>query len=237
MKTVLNDLYDYPNMKIYQLEEGFKFSLDSLLLAEFVNVRNPKEVVVDFCTGNGVVPLVLSSKYSNKIWGIELQEPIYQVALKSIEINQKTSQITIINDNVLNSPKYFKPESVDIITCNPPYFKYNGKSLINTSEIKSIARHEITLDLDGIIKMTSSILKNKGELYLVYVTNRLEELMQTLTQNNLHIKKLIPIYTKKGKNCELILIKAVKNSNAGIKILPAVYIEELETFQNIFKEV
>lgn len=233
MKTVLNDLYDY-DMQIYQLEEGFKFSLDSLLLAEFVKIKNKNQKIVDFCTGNAAIPLVLSTKVSNKLYGLEIQEVIFNLAQKSIRINNKDEQITIINDNILNSKKYFKSESIDVVTCNPPYFKYNQDSMINKSEIKAIARHEITLDLQGIIETANAILKNNGEFYIVYPSSRLEELAIIIAKNNFHIKELVPIYTKRIKNCEIVLIKAIKNSKFGLKILPAIYIEDLKSFQNIF---
>ena len=233
MKTVLNDLYDY-GMKIYQLEDGFKFSLDSLLLAEFVKVKNSKQVIVDFCTGNASIPLVLSTKYSNKIYGIEIQKEIYDLGQKSVSLNKKEEQIKLYLDNILNCYQYFHCESVDIITCNPPYFKHLETSLVNNNELKAIARHEIKIDLENLIKIASMLLKNMGSFYLVHRSERLEELTLLLNKYNFHLKKLVPVYTIEKKNAPLILIEAVKNSNIGLKILSAVYINKIKTFKNIF---
>ena len=233
MKIVQNDLYDY-NMKIWQIEEGFKFSLDSLLLAEFVKAKNEDQIIIDFCTGNASVPLVLSSKYQNKIYGFEIQEEIYNLAISSIKDNKKEEQIKIINDNVLNILSYFKEESIDIVTCNPPYFKYQKDSIINDNKIKSIARHEIEINLEEIIKMASTILKNKGSFYLIHRSERLEEISNMLNKYNLHLKKLVPIYTTNNKNSQMVLIQAVKNGKIGLKILPAIYTDKLKTFKNLF---
>ena len=233
MKIVKNDLYDY-NMKIWQMEEGFKFSLDSLLLAEFVNIKNENKIVIDFCTGNASIPLVLSSKYKNKIYGIEIQEEIYNLAINSIKDNKKEKQIKIINDNVLNTLSYFKEESIDIITCNPPYFKYQKDSIINDNKIKAIARHEIEINLEEIIKKASTILKNKGSFYLIHRSERLEEISNMLNKYNLHLKKLVPIYTTNDKNSRMVLIQAVKNGKLGLKLLPAIYTDKLKTFKNLF---
>ncbi len=233
MKTVLNDLYDY-DMQIYQLEEGFKFSLDSLLLAEFVQPKNSKQIILDLCTGNASVPLVLSSKYKNKIYGMELQEPIYNLAVKSVKHNHKENQIFLINDNISNSLNYFSKEEIDIITCNPPYFKYEDTSIINASSLKAIARHEVKITLKDIIELVSGLLKNNGEFYLVHRSSRLEEIIKIMSSYNLHIKKLVPIYTTSNKEAPLILIKAVKNGKPGLKLLPAVYSSTLSTFKNLF---
>ena len=233
MKIVLNDLYDYENMKIYQADEAFKFSLDSILLAEFVKLKE-NDIVVDFCTGNAVIPLILSTKYQNKIWGIELQDIIFSLAVKSVSYNKKDKQIKLINDNIANCLNYFKPESVDVLTCNPPYFKVNEKSYLNEEKIKAIARHELEIDLLTLIKNAKSILKNNGYFYLVHRSERLEEIISLLNQNNFKIKELVMIYSKHNNPSNLCLIKALKNGKSGLKILNPIYVNEYTTFQNIF---
>ena len=133
MSIVKNDLYDYYGLSIYQDEDNFKFSLDSILLAEFVDNKSMDSKIVDLCTGNAPVPLILSTKYINKIYGVELQESIANLAIRSVEDNNLKNRIEIINDNIRNVSKYFEAESIDIVTCNPPYFKFfEDNSLINT---------------------------------------------------------------------------------------------------------
>lgn len=234
--VVLNDLYDYNDRKIYQLEEGFKFSLDSILLAEFCKIKSSKQIVVDFCSGNAVVPLILSTMYNNRIYGIEIQKVIYDLAIKSIEYNNLSDKITIINDNVLNSLKYFKKESVDIITCNPPYFKVKDSSYINNKNVKSIARHELEITLEQIICMAFQILKNNSYFYMVHRTDRLEEIILLFNKYNFKIKEIQFIYTKEESNANLVLIKALKNGNIGLKVNKPLYTNNMKTFQNIFKE-
>ena len=233
VKIVLNDLYDYENMKIYQMENGFKFSLDSLLLAEFVDVKSKRELIVDFCSGNAVVPLVLSTKHVNKMIGVELQPKIALLAEKSVLINKK-SNIKIINDDVKNIFLYFQPESVDIITCNPPYFKINSESLVNENQIKAIARHEIKIKLEELISIASNLLKNNGYFYLVHRTERLEEIIELLNKNKMRIKIIQFVYSNNHKESSLVLIKALKNGKMGMKVNPPIYTDNLSTFQNIF---
>ena len=153
MKIVKNDLYDYKNRYIYQDEDGFKFSLDSILLAEYVNKKVDGNIL-DLCCGNAVVPLILSSRYNNKMYGFEIQEDIYNLALKSIKENKLENQIIVYNDNFQNSLKYFKAESFSVIVCNPPYLKKSDNGYINNSSKLSIARHEIEMSLEDVFKIS-----------------------------------------------------------------------------------
>ena len=194
MSIVLNDLFDYDGMKIYQDSDKFKFSLDSILLAEFVDNLNV-DTIVDFCTGNAPVPLILSTKTKAKMYGFEIQKNIYDLAVKSIDINKLNQQIVVYNDNLKEVSKYLKDECADLVTCNPPYFKYKDiESLINEDKEKAIARHEITMDLDSLIKSAKYVLKNKAPLYMVHRCDRLEEVIDTISlsvKDNYYVSEVI----------------------------------------------
>ncbi len=236
MKVVINDLYDYYGLRICQDEEKFKFSLDSILLAEFVDLNNRINVIVDFCTGNAPVPMILSTKTNKNIIGFEVQEEIYNLAVSSIKINKLDNQISIIHDNINNSNKYFLSESVDCVTCNPPYFKYNkDSSLINDDKVKAVARHEIEMGLEDIFINAKYILKNKGVLYLVHRCDRLEEIISLFNKYNISVKKIQFIYSDINKDAIMVLIKGVKNGRRGnIKVCPPINITDYKSYKGIF---
>lgn len=238
MSIVLNDLFDYDGMKIYQDSDKFKFSLDSILLAEFVDNLNV-DTMVDFCTGNAPVPLILSTKTKAKIYGFEIQKNIYDLAIKSIDINKLNQQIVVYNDNLKEVSKYLKDECADLVTCNPPYFKYKDiESLINEDKEKAIARHEITMDLDSLIKSAKYVLKNKAPLYMVHRCDRLEEVIDTLNKYGFKVKKLQFIYAGFNKEAIMVLIKATKNGNSGsLKVMPPIDILDLKSYKGIFERV
>ena len=133
---VINNLLNYNKLKIYQNSDWFSFSLDSVLLANFVKVNN-KMQIIDFCTGNAPIPLFLSTKTKSNIIGVELQEKIYDLAKKSVDINNLNSQITILNKDVNDISNIYKTDSFDLITCNTPYFKMSEQSNVNNNEIKA----------------------------------------------------------------------------------------------------
>lgn len=227
---VLNDLYDY-NLKIYQNTTAFKFSLDSILLAEFVKLKN-KDKVLDLCTGNASIPLILTYYYQNMIVGFEIQKEIAELANDSIKYNNKEEQIEIINDNVLNVKNYFPGNNFDVIICNPPYYK---ASLTNQNNIKSIARHEVKIDLESVFKVVANSLKSNGTFYLVHIPERLEEILYFCEKYKIIAKKIQFIYTNKEKNANIVLVKCVKGANNGLKVCNPLMIERNISYQNIFR--
>lgn len=238
MTSVKNDLFDYDNLKIYQYEDKFKFSLDSILLAEFVELKESTKFIVDFCTGNAPVPLILSTKTNAKLYGFELQQKIYKLAKLSVVENNLESQINIVNDNLTNALEYLLPESVDAVTCNPPYFKFDkNKSLINDDEEKAIARHEIAMNLDDLMTSAKYILKNKAPLYIVHRCDRLEEILECLDRYNFKVKKLQFIYASFKKEAIMVLIKATKNGKSGsLKVMPPIDVLQYKSYKGIFEK-
>lgn len=235
MKRVINDLFDYNDLKIYQDEEKFKFSLDSILLAEFVNLKKNPQLIVDFCTGNAPIPLILSTKTKANIYGFELQKSIYELGYLSVLENKLENQIKIVNANIKEAFEYILPESVDIVTCNPPYFKYDKESIINDDREKAIARHEIEMTFEDIVVSAKYILKNKGCLYIVHRVDRLEELISHLSKYSFAVKRLQFVYSNFQKNAIMVLIKAVKNGQIGMKVNPPLNVLDYKSYQGIFE--
>lgn len=232
---VINDLFDYENFKIVQEDQYFKFSLDSILLAEFVDVRNADDQILELCAGNGAVSLILSYYFSNKITAVEIQEAIYELGKESIRVNKKEDQISFIQKDIKNLKNYFPGNNFDIVIANPPYFKYSDQSFLNKNKIKSIARHEIFLKLEELFKVVSYILKENGCFYLVHIPERLEEILSLCQKYKIIAKKIQFIYTNPNKNANMVLIKCVKGANNALKVLPPLYIHNYKSYKNIFK--
>ena len=235
---VINDLLDIDNLKIYQNDDWFKFSLESVLLPNFVTLNFRCKNIIDLCTGNAPIPLILSTKTKANIVGVEIQKDVYELAKKSIEINKLDKQIKLINDNLNNLKDYYEGDYFDIVTVNPPYFPSLPKSLKNQDIHKSIARHELYTNLDEIIKMSLYLLKNGGYLALVHQTNRFFDVTDLLKKYNFAINKVQFIYPKEDKESNLFMIEAVKNGNCGVKFLKPLYIHNTDgTYRDEIKEI
>ena len=230
---IKNDLFDYEPYKIYQDDQFFKFSLDSILLAEYVDKKLKDKKVIDLCTGNAAIPLILNYYHFNIINGLELQHPIYDLAVASLKENN-IDNIKLTCDDVNNVRNIFKSKSFDVVTCNPPYFKTNDTSLINDNEIKAIARHEIKLDLDALLKNAAYLLVNNGILYMVHRSERLFEIANISNKYHLTIKETVFIASNKD-NYDMVLIKFVKNGNDGVKIKMINDVNSYKSYKNMFE--
>ena len=224
----INYVLGYDNLKIYQNTEMFKFSLDSVLLANFVTINPSTKKILDIGTGNAIIPLILSTKTKSKITGVEIQKEVSNLATKSVKINNLDEQINIINKDINEYLKTDETEVYDVITCNPPFFKLNEKSIINESKCKQIARHEITLNLDNLIKISKKLLKNNGRLAIVHRPERLIEIIEIMKKNNIEPKKLCFVYPKTNMESNILLIEGIKNGKPGIKILPPIYTHNID---------
>ena len=220
----INDLVGYKNLKIVQNNDWFKFSLESVLLPCFVIINKNTNNILDLCTGNAPIPLVLSTKTKAKIYGVEIQKDVYDLAKKSVDINNLSKQIEIINDDVKNLSNKFESDTFDIITCNPPYFKDVDTSKKNDDIHKIIARHEVNLTMDDISKVVRKLLKNDGKFYLVHRTERFLELTNLLMSYNIMPKRVRFIYPKEDSESNLFMLEAVKNGKVGLKLESPLYV-------------
>ena len=218
----INDLYDY-GYKIVQKSDYFKFSLDSMLLANFVNINMADSKLLDFCTGNCPIPIILSNSIKN-IVAFEVQMEIYELGDESLMLNN-INNVKLINDDIKNIGNYYEEGYFDIITCNPPYFKVIGSSRINDNSVKAIARHEILIKLEDIVSLAYKFLRDKGKLYIVYRPDRLMELLKLFDKYKFGVKKFQCCYNNSDSLSSMILIEAMKNGHDDLKILAPLYTE------------
>lgn len=223
---VLNDLVNYENIKIYQNTDWFLFSLDSVLLPNFVTLNKNIKTIMDLGTGNAPIPLILSTKTKAKIIGVEIQKDVYELAKKTVGYNSLQDRIELYNIDIKKVKEYFEGDSIDVITCNPPYFKVDEQSNLNEDPHKIIARHEVNLTLEELLKASRYLLKNNGILALVHRTDRFLDILRLCSKYGLEVKKIRFIYPKVNSESNMILVEARKNGGVGLKVLPPLYAHE-----------
>lgn len=220
---VTNYLLGYKNLRIVQDSEMFSFSLDSVLLPNFVTLNKKISKILDIGCGNGVIPLILSTKTDAKIIGVEIQKNVFDLAKESIRINNKEDQITIINQDINDYYNTCETDTFDVITSNPPFFKYKETSNINKTDFKTIARHEVKLNLEQLFIIAKKLLKNNGVISIVNRPDRFVEIIEFMRKNNIEPKRIRFVYPKKNKDANIMLIEGAKNGKPGLKILPPLY--------------
>ena len=213
----IDDL-EYKGLKIIQNKNGFCFGMDSVLLSDFAKEIKDNSNVLDLGTGTGILPILLCGKTNlKKIYGIEIQEEVANMAKRSSVLNGLENRFEVINCSILDIEKYLERESFDAIVTNPPYKKQEtGK--VSKQDIKKISKHEITANLEDFISSSKNMLKDKGSLFMVHRPERLAEIMYLLKKYNLEPKALRLVQPSIEKNPNLVLIKAVKNAKPFLKI-------------------
>lgn len=216
---VTNYLLGYKNMYIVQDTNMFNFSLDSVLLPNFITINKNVKKIMDIGCGNAPIPLILSTKTDALIYAVELQKEAYNLADESIKLNSLEHQIKLINGDINEVYKNFDVGSFDLITCNPPYFKYVSSSKVNLSDYKTLARHEVTLNLEQIFNIAKYLLNNNGVIGMVHRPERLIEIIEIMRKNNIEPKKIQFVYPHNDSEANILLIEGRKNGKPGLKIL------------------
>ncbi len=183
----INYLLGYENLKIYQDDEMFRFSIDSVLLPNFVTIRKNTKKILDIGTGNAVIPLILTHLTNATIDGVEIQKAVYKLGIDSVKYNSLEERIQLYNADIKEFSKQRESDCYDTITCNPPFFRVNEQSIMNLSDYKKIARHEVTLNLDDVFLIAKKLLKNNGNIAIVHRTERLIDIIQIMKKYNIDI--------------------------------------------------
>ena len=201
---------------IIQDRRRFCFGIDAVLLSGFAEVRSG-ETVLDLGTGTGILPLLLSAKTeAEKLIGLEIQPESAEMARRSVELNGLVERISIVNGDLKDVSSLFGRGTADVVVSNPPYMT-GGHGLVNPTDAKAIARHEIACTFDDVAHAAAAVLRPGGRFYLVHRPFRLPELMMVLSGAGLEPKRMRLVYPSADKEPELVLLGCVKGGNPRLK--------------------
>jgi tRNA1Val (adenine37-N6)-methyltransferase len=223
MKPLTKDTIFNGRIKVNQDPSGYRFSIDSILLAGHARPR-PGDTVIDLGTGCGIIPLILAYHEPDlKIFGIELQQQLADIASSNVIKNHMTSTITILCNDLKDLQNDMISGPVDLIVTNPPYRKVKS-GRINPDAQRAVARHEIKVSLNDIIKTVRRVLRTTGEFVTIYTADRLTDLLTHLRSSGIEPKSLRIIHSTRKTEAKLVLVKAIKGGRPGLKIGPPIII-------------
>ena len=215
--------------KIMQDTDLFLFGMDSVLLANMVKKTNKDTNILDLGTGSAVMPVIIAEKTKcNKIIGVELQDKMYNLALKNIKLNELENKIYAVKEDLKNVEKIREKiveitgkDKVDVVISNPPY-KKAGTGTVNDVDEKYIARHEVKCELEDIFVTASKLLKFKGKLYIVHKPERIADLICLGRKYNLEIKELQFLQPSTKKKPSIVLCEYVLGGGNECTVLPSI---------------
>ena len=206
-------------LRIIQNPKLYCFSSDAVLLANFARVRY-NEIVADLGTGSGIVAFLLAAKTKAKlIYGVEIQEELCDTARRSAEANGLSGRVRIIQGDMRDAYKAIGQESCGVVTVNPPYRREGSGDKSWRNESTRRARHEIDVDLPGVIEAAARLLKFGGRLYMIHQSQRLDDIFKYAALNNIAVKTLRLVQPAQEKPPHLVLIEGHKGGKGGVRVM------------------
>ena len=223
------DALGYGGLQIIQPRQGFRVTIDPVLLASFTRIKRG-ESWIDLGCGSGVLPLLLASREAEiQITGIEIDPTSAERARRSSVINKLDKKIDIITGDLRELRKTHVAQSLDCVITNPPYRRpENGR--ISVGEQRAIARHELNGSLDDFLDASRYLLKNGGRIYAIYLAERLPELLSIMSAKKIEPKRLRCIHPRRGIDANLVLIEGRRSGRPGLTIVPPLFLYEGEGY-------
>jgi tRNA1Val (adenine37-N6)-methyltransferase len=221
-------------IKVYQHKDGYRFSIDALLLYSFINIKRVQNIA-DLGAGSGIIGLLLAKKYpSASVLLIELQKSLAALAKKSIALNKLQDRVNILNADLKHlckelSESYVRhsqtgiyesqitPESFDLVVSNPP-FRKPGSGKLSDGDERAIARHELMLPLHQLIKAVSILLKHHGRFCMIHLPERIADIIREMSLHCLEPKRIRFVHSYSDSPAKMVLIEAVKGGRASLKV-------------------
>ncbi len=212
-------------LKIIQNPNWFCFGTDAVLLADYSKKSIKKGAkVLDLCSGNGIIPILLSAKSpADKIYGIEIQYDVAEMAKRSITLNALEDKIEMICADLKECKNYFSRSFFNNIVCNPPY-KEAGGGLVNKNDPTTLARHEILCSLEDIIRVSSILLAPQGKLCMIHRPERLADILCIMRQYHIEPKRLRFVHPMPEKTATMILVEGAYCGKPKLFLDPPLYV-------------
>lgn len=224
-KTGEETITNLKEMEIIQRNDFQNFTLDSVLISDFVKINRKSKKILEIGTGCGIMSIILAKRSKALITAIEIEKTMSEVAERNVINNEVNNQIKIVNDDIKNYKNLFKRDEFDIVVTNPPYFEFTG-DITQINELTQIAkaRHNIDLTLEDIISCSSYLLKNGGSFNMVFRSNRLVEVSVLMKKYNIEPKRIKNVFTKFGENSKMTLIEGIKDGKSGFIIENPIFV-------------
>ena len=209
-------------LKLIQDTNGFCFGIDAVLLANFAKVKNNAKVV-DLGTGTGIIPILIAGKSkAKKIVGVEIQEEVYEMATRSVKLNNLEDRVEIVNADIKTIDKVLEVHGYHVVTSNPPYMHMDG--IKNPNDKKAISRHEVKCNLEDVIRAASRLVMPRGKFFMIHRPTRLVDIIELGRKYRLEPKVVQFVHPRANKAPNLLLVEFMKDGKPELKILDPLYV-------------
>ncbi|MGD8758177.1 MAG: tRNA1(Val) (adenine(37)-N6)-methyltransferase [Deltaproteobacteria bacterium] len=212
-------------LKILQKGEGYRFSVDAVILAHHIPLKD-MDIGVDLGTGCGIIPIILACRSSSaRLYGIEIQKDLADLASRNVRLNQMEHRITIVCGDMKDFRSYLEPGMADVVCSNPPYRTVlSGR--ISPNPERAVARHEIKGTLSDVVSVAEKLLRPSGRLVVIYPAERIADLLSQMRAFRLEPKRLRLVYSRQNSDAELVLAEGRKQGRPGLRVVPPLIVHK-----------
>jgi tRNA1Val (adenine37-N6)-methyltransferase len=234
MKETLNTL-SIGNLQLLQGESGYRYSLDPILLGHFVRLKKVARIV-DLGTGCGILTLLLARlSDAGELIGIEVQSGLAERASRNVQLNNLQDRVQILSGDIRNIRNLLSVGSVDLVVSNPPYRSPDSGQIAPDSE-RAAARHELSGGVTDFIAAAKWLLKNGGSFAVIYLAERLPELMIELVSSGIEPKRLRMIHSRQDVGAKMVLLEGCKGGRPGLEVEKPLFIYENSGIERDYTE-
>jgi len=212
-------------LKIRQRKKGYRFSIDTAILAHHVDLKGT-DTAVDLGAGCGIISIILAHRVpSAHLYGIEIQRDLAELAAANVRLNGMEDRITIVHGDMKHFRSYLRPGGADVVFTNPPYRRFLSGRVCPDRE-RAVARHEITVSLSDVISVAGKLLRPSGRLFVIYPAERATDLITQMRAFKLEPKRLRLVHSREDSEAELILAEGSKHGKPGVKVSPPLVVHK-----------
>ena len=207
------------NLKIIQSGDVFRFSLDAVLLARFCTVPAAGRIA-DLCSGNGVIPLLLTTRTGAHITGVEIQERLWDMAVRSAKLNGLEDRVAFVCRDLREwAMERAQHQAFDLVTVNPPWMPVPAGDL-NMNEHRAIARHEVMGTLEDIVAAAARIVRSGGRVAMIHRPGRFADIVTLMRRFRLEPKRVRFVHPRSDADANMVLVEAVRDGKPDMRLLP-----------------
>lgn len=228
-------------LKVIQSETEFCFSLDAVLLAHFVTVRQGA-IAVDLGTGTGVIAFLLTQRGAQHVSGLELSPSMAAMAKRSVMLNKLEDKVEIIQGDLCKVKDLLPSGQYDLVVSNPPYRPVSG-GYISPNDRVAMAKHEVTATLQDVVNGARHLVKTRGRFAMVHLPERMAEILVAMSQAGIEPKRLQLVHSALDKKPKMLLVEGIRGGKPGLDVLPPLvvyqpdgsYSEEIQKYYKEFR--
>jgi len=213
------------DLRINQPRDGYRFSLDPLLLCDFAGT-GPARRIIDLGSGCGVIPLILARKMPEaSLVGLEFQEKMAGLAARNVALNGLQDRIEMVCDDILSLRRKFPVSSFDLVTANPPYRK-PGSGRVSPKAGRDLARHESTAGLADFLATAKYLVTPSGAICFISHPSRLAEFVRCVGELKLSLLRLRMVHGSAVAPATMFLAQLAKGKKGDTLVLPPLLVHD-----------